>query len=134
MERLRELYKEEILLLQELLELLERDQEIVKRGSLGELEELMESNKKKETIALKLKVLEEEKRRLETHHPQAEELEETVRELASKVFSQGERNRMLLEGSLALIRAMLGVLLPSSGYRADGSLLSGPPMRSRGRV
>lgn len=134
MQRLLELYREEILLLQELLALLERDNEIVRKGSLGELEELLESNKKKETIALKLKVLEEEKKRLESSQPYAEEFERKVRELAVKVLTQGERNRVLLEGSLALIRAMLGVLLPASAYRADGSLLCESPMRSRGRV
>lgn len=134
MQRLLELYREEIALLQELLSLLERDNEIVRKGSLAELEELLESNKKKETIALKLKVLEEEKRRLGPSYNGTEELEQKVRELASKVFYQGERNKMLLEGSLALIRAMLGVLLPASAYRADGSLLSESPMRSRGRV
>lgn len=134
MQRLLELYRQEILLLQELLALLERDSEIVRKGSLVELEELLESNKKKETIALKLKVLEEEKKRLESSQPFAEELENKVRELAARVLSQGERNRVLLEGSLALIRAMLGVLLPASAYRADGSLLSESPMRSRGRV
>lgn len=133
MNTLLELYREQIRLLEELLELLRRDAQIIKSGSVEALDELIESNKKKETLALKVKVIEEEKRRLEADQGQAEEFEDRIRAIVQEIAQQGERNRVMLEGSLSLVRAMLGVLLPPQAYTPQGRPLSEILSRSRGK-
>lgn len=133
MSNLLELYREQIRLLEELLELLRRDAQIIRSGSVEALDELIESNKKKETLALKVKVIEEEKRRLEVDQGEAEEFEDRIRAIVQEIAQQGERNRVMLEGSLSLVRAMLGVLLPPQAYTPQGRPLSEIPSRSRGK-
>lgn len=133
MSPLEELYREQVRLLRELLGLLRRDAEIVRAGSIKALDELLESNKRKETLALKLKVLEEEKKRVKGEGG-LEPYEGEVRALAQEIARQGERNRVLLEGSLSLIRAMLGVLQPPQAYGPQGDPLPGSRFRSRGKV
>lgn len=128
-----ELYREEIRLLRELLGLLRRDAELVRSGSVGAVDELLENNKRKETLALKLRVIEEEKGRLGGQGG-LEPYEGEVRALAQEIARQGERNRVLLEGSLSLIRAMLGVLQPPQAYGPQGNPIPGVYSRSRGKV
>lgn len=132
MSRLVELYQEQIRLLQELLGLLQRDAEIVRSGSVSSLDELLENNKRKETLALKLRVIEEEKRKAKGEA--LEPYEGQVRALAREIARQGERNRVLLEGSLSLIRSMLGILSPPQAYGPQGNPVLGAYSRSRGKV
>jgi rRNA-processing protein FCF1 len=134
MKALRELYQEQIRLLEELLFLLKRDAEIIRSGRKEELEELLENNKKKETLALKIKLIEGEKRRLLETGERPKELEEELRSLLKEIFHQGEKNRVLLEESLSLIMALLSVLSPPVTYTPEGRPLMGELLRSRGKA
>ncbi len=129
-----ELLKEEVSLLEELQQLLEKDREAAVQATPEALEELLESNKRKETLLLKIRMVEEGRRRLPPGGEEVAELEERVRELASSIGEQGMRNRLLFEGSLQLIRSMLGVLMPQGVYDAQGRLKGPEPSRPRGRV
>jgi len=129
-----ELLKEEIKLLEELLGLLHRDREAVVKASPEALEELLESNKRKETLLLKIRMIEEGKRRLSGGGPEVEELQARMKELLEEIGEQGGRNRLLFEGSLQLIRSMLGMLLPPQAYDAQGRPSTEGPRELRGRV
>lgn len=131
---LADLLKEELRLLQELQGLLERDREAAIQATPEALKELLESNKRKETLLLKIRMVEEGRRRLQPACKEEEELERQLRELASRIGQQGMRNRLLFEGSLELIRSMLGVLMPQGAYDAQGRLKAPDPSHPRGRI
>jgi len=124
------LIQKEVALLEELLSILRKDREAVIRGSADALEELLESNKRKETLLLKLRMLEEGRRRLSARSSREEEslgpLKEKLRGLVEEIHRQGSRNRLLLEGSIHLIRTILtnlfGSLSPNPSYNAQGEM------------
>lgn len=134
MDPLVEFLKEEIKLLEELLELLYKDREAVMKASPDALEELLESNKRKETLLLKIRMIEEGKKRHSGEGPEVERLQGRIRELLEEIGEQGGRNRLLFEGSLQLIRSMLGMLLPPQAYDAQGRPYTEGPGQLRGRV
>jgi len=134
MRQLEELYREQIRLLEELLFLLRRDAEIIRSGRREELEELLENNKKKETLALKIKLIEGEKRRLLEVGERPQELEEELKSLLKEISRQGEKNRVLLEESISLITSLLSILSPPVTYTPEGRPFMGGLLRSRGKA